>query len=411
MRRIIADSAGKIFFGAFILLAIAGLLIIPAYPGDQGTPGKVIWKYEGQPVQGYGHGEIPGDMVPWGASSPAVWNGRVYFGGNDALLYCFDAGTGKMIWKFGSSYYDPVGTPPIIYNGRVYFYSHCLDAMTGKEYWYCKGGGGNVPALYKNKVYNSGDKMYCHDAKSGKLIWEYEDSMRDYFKKSPTVYRDKVYSMTDNTIYCFDAGKGKVLWSQSLGWIVEARLSMDFPAVYDGKVFIGTEAGVIYCLNAETGGILWSFNGNEGQREKGDSAIRSSAVSKGRVVFSDGDHLFCLDTDTGCLLWTFEGRVSPPSISNGKIYIYASFNPDPDFYMESMYKDGIYCLDLNSGEVLWSRDVSIGTVYAPIIHGGRLYIGATCIDAGDPKAGGWTMFGGGPELGGYNRLEKQPLQY
>src|SRR5205085_5429614 len=32
--------------------------------------------------------------------APAAWEGRVYFACDDGHLYCLDAGTGRMLWKF-----------------------------------------------------------------------------------------------------------------------------------------------------------------------------------------------------------------------------------------------------------------------------------------------------------------------
>ena len=48
----------------------------------------------------------------------------------------------------------------------------------------------------------------------------------------------------------------ELAWAFSLGSVANARSQ---PAVADGSVFVGTEAGVVYALDAATGCMLWQF--------------------------------------------------------------------------------------------------------------------------------------------------------
>ncbi|HEC92120.1 MAG TPA: serine/threonine protein kinase, partial [Candidatus Atribacteria bacterium] len=52
------------------------------------------------------------------ASSPAVVNGKVYFGSWDGYLYCLDT-NGKLLWKYGTD--SNVFSSPAVVNGKVYF--------------------------------------------------------------------------------------------------------------------------------------------------------------------------------------------------------------------------------------------------------------------------------------------------
>jgi outer membrane protein assembly factor BamB len=93
--------------------------------------------------------------------APACWNGRVYAGSDDGYLYCLDAHTGAVVWKFRGAPADrpdrrqlgnghlvslwPVRGGPVIVNGVVYFgagiwptfgvFLHAVDAGTGKATW------------------------------------------------------------------------------------------------------------------------------------------------------------------------------------------------------------------------------------------------------------------------------------
>ncbi|MGA2621124.1 MAG: PQQ-binding-like beta-propeller repeat protein [Thermoguttaceae bacterium] len=93
--------------------------------------------------------------------APACWKGKVYTGSDDGHLYCLDAKTGAVVWKFRGAPADrpdrrqlgnehlvsfwPVRGGPVIASGTVYFgagiwpifgvFVHALDAETGRPKW------------------------------------------------------------------------------------------------------------------------------------------------------------------------------------------------------------------------------------------------------------------------------------
>ncbi len=75
------------------------------------------------------------------------------------------------------------------------------------------------------------------------------------------------------------------------------------PTVSDGRVFVGSDTGFIYALNATTGCAYWSFKANAGVRTP---VILSPAGSNRRLAFF-GDiraNLYAVDATTGKLVWT-----------------------------------------------------------------------------------------------------------
>lgn len=95
---------------------------------------------------------------------PLVWEGRAYFVSDDGHLYCLDAGTGGLHWKFRGGPADrrglgngrlvstwPARGGPAIADGTVYFaasiwpfmgvFLHALDARTGQVKWTNDGDG------------------------------------------------------------------------------------------------------------------------------------------------------------------------------------------------------------------------------------------------------------------------------
>lgn len=96
--------------------------------------------------------------------APAAWEGQLYFGSDDGHLYCLDAESGVLRWKFRGAPTErhllgngrlistwPVRGAPVVKDGTVYFgasiwpfmgiFLHALDARTGRVKWTNDGDG------------------------------------------------------------------------------------------------------------------------------------------------------------------------------------------------------------------------------------------------------------------------------
>lgn len=104
-------------------------------------------------------------------STPAVVNGRVYIGGDDAKLHCLDAATGKPLWAFEAQ--RGIWSSPCVVDGKVVFGSYdgflyMLDAASGKELWRhdLEGPVLSTACIVDGAIYiGSGDgHFYCFGA-------------------------------------------------------------------------------------------------------------------------------------------------------------------------------------------------------------------------------------------------------
>lgn len=79
------------------------------------------------------------------------------------------------------------------------------------------------------------------------------------------------------------------------------------PVEYRGNVYFGCADHYFYCLEAETGKVVWKFR---------TSNINwcNPAVSGGKILFGSTDcHFYALDALSGEKVWVFEASTLSPS--------------------------------------------------------------------------------------------------
>jgi len=90
------------------------------------------------------------------------------------------------------------------------------------------------------------------------LKWSYTTGIGPYDESSsPAVVNGVVYiGSDDGNVYALNAGTGTLLWKYATGNGVESS-----PTVANGVVYVGSAPynGSVYALNANTGAKLWSY--------------------------------------------------------------------------------------------------------------------------------------------------------
>lgn len=100
------------------------------------------------------------------------------------------------------------------------------------------------------------------------------------------------------------------------------------PALADGKIVFGSDAGVLWCLDALTGRVLWWY----GTADKtGKGIVSSPKIQDGRVYFgSYAGTLHCLDVETGAEIWASKPCDyigSSPALLDGRLFIGLEYQP------------------------------------------------------------------------------------
>jgi outer membrane protein assembly factor BamB/predicted phosphodiesterase len=172
----------------------------------------------------------------------------------------------------------------------------------------------------------------------GKELWQFKTHGPVY--STAEVAGDRVVvPSTDGNIYALDAKTGSELWTRETPRAIVAS-----PRVTGDVIYLGSSEGVFRALNLKDGSLKWEFKGLGGFVE--DKPL----VEEGRVIFGAWDeHLYALDAETGKLLWKWQGDrrgqlYSPaacwPIQAQGTVFIVA-----PDRLMTA--------LDAASGKQIW----------------------------------------------------------
>lgn len=110
------------------------------------------------------------------------------------------------------------------------------------------------------------------------------------------------------------SGQPSVNWQFDTGGDISAS-----PIEVNGVVYIGSETGIFYALDAATGAEVWQF-------DAGAPIKCTAAVSDGKVFFGADDYLFCLDITDGSEVWRYTRGGSAtdvtvsPAIAHGIVY-------------------------------------------------------------------------------------------
>jgi len=138
------------------------------------------------------------------------------------------------------------------------------------------------------------------------------------------------------------------------------------PTVVAGRVFVGSDNGYFYSLDARTGCLYWSFQqGSIVRNSPMVGAVTGQGASRFAVFFGDGHaNVYALDAQDGRLLW--KTKVDPHFVAritagvtyyNGKVFVpvssseeFSSGHPD---YSCCTSRGSVVALDANTGKEIW----------------------------------------------------------
>ncbi len=221
-------------------------------------------------------------------STPAVIEGRAWFGTGDARMYCVNAG-GEVLWSYTAG--GALESSPSVADGRVYVgcsdgYLHCVRASDGERMWTFPTGDDtpSSPVVVGDRVYvgSRNGFLYAVDRVAGTRVWRYRAGAG--IVGTPAVVDGRVFVGADDAVvHCVKADEGSALWRTRVASGMAAS-----PTVLDGMLVVGDRSGALNALEAESGAWVWTH-------EAGASVVSSACIAGGRIyVGSLGGTFYCL---------------------------------------------------------------------------------------------------------------------
>jgi len=136
-------------------------------------------------------------------------------------------------------------------------------------------------------------------------------------------------------------------------------------AVENGRVYIGSDDGKIYCLNLSNGEEIWSF-----QTE--DSVEATPCLLDGSVFAGSSDSfLYALDAKTGEFKWKYETGAKILGSVNWTL----SPEKDKIWVLVGSYDNKLHCVDSVTGQLVWAYETDNYLNGAPAVADGKAVFG------------------------------------
>jgi peptidoglycan-associated lipoprotein len=254
-------------------------------------------------------------------------------------VYCVDGTTGQLLWAYEDEHafdiaiyicpalvdvncdkvLDVVSVTP---RGVVL----CLDGRTGRRLW---GFQAEAPTVYSPSAFdldrNGVPEIAVADLRgglylishAGEQLWKVASEVPFYGAPAMGLVNDQpVVLMSDRggALRSFDGASGNLLWRQAPS---ASRLSTSPVAFKDAggpevpwKVLVGTEAGEVHLVNAQSGALIWTRTMAE-KEVVGDFSV-GDLSGDGLLDFAfstSGSRIMAANVANGAVLWSKKFKV------------------------------------------------------------------------------------------------------
>jgi outer membrane protein assembly factor BamB len=276
--------------------------------------GLSLRKNEPQPPQRYRRiwqtrvpGGFPFYIVP--KSAPVLVDDVIYRGCDAAKMQAFDAATGNIIWEYqatGAAARKGIWSTPAVHEGKLYFGAYngvvyCLDASSGEEIWtrsYGEWVGASpivVPRhdlLYIGLEYErpwAKGGLCALDVHTGEKAWE--RLVHNFQHGSPSYWQGGdmiLWGSADHEMLALEAKSGKPVWSFATERSVKYASAIDEAR---GIVAFASFDKNVYVLDLKTGSKLGAW-------ETGEICYTTPLILGNKLFCGSGDRkLHIMDLD------------------------------------------------------------------------------------------------------------------
>ena len=317
--------------------------------------------------------------------------------GNDEVVMCLEASTGRELWKYSypapavtgapSSHPGPRSTPAVA-NGKIVTLGvagtvSCLDASTGKLLWKKENESGLLPQFYTGMsslivdgmcIFQLGGKdngqVVAFDLNTGNEKWKYTGEGPAY--ASPSVMTagkaKHLILFTEKSLVSLNLPDGKLIW-QVAAPPLQRFYNCVSPYIDGQTIYYTGQGSGTKALQVVREGDKFATKELWSNAEIG--AKWNTAVLKGGYLygFTDQRKVYCLNAQDGQKAWLDEathsdfativdcGSVLIGLPSTGNLLV---LKPDPKAYTEiARYKvaeTAVYAFPIIAGNIIYVKD-------------------------------------------------------
>ena len=312
-------------------------------------------------------------------ASPVIVNGVIYTMDGDNQVVALSETTGDKLWDYDVKVTERERTR----EGRAGVIERIKDPFS----LFRSNSGVDKESVGGGVTYDGGTVFVTSglgvvaalDPTTGAEKWKYEG--RVPMNSAPVAKNGRVFAITDdNELFGFNANTGEVLWTYQ--GIVESAsmLSSPSPAVVDDVVIAPFSSGELIALRVQNGGVLWQDSLSSNARLTPLASLNDiatgPAIADGYVIASaQSGVMSAFDFRTGQRIWRQPaGTLGIPLIVGDFVYAVTT-------------EGQAVCLSKLDGSVVWLQQLEAfknakkrkkRIVWAgPVMAGGRLFVASS----------------------------------
>lgn len=158
------------------------------------------------------------------------------------------------------------------------------------------------------------------------------------------------------------SGQGNLKWQFKTNGASKAK-----PMVYAGILYVGTNDGFLYALDADNGKLKWKFN-SEGEIAGSVALYKTGFWNKKRIIFGSGSGKVFAVSSKGKLIWSND--------TGHAVYSPVSVDDEGVAYVGNNGGE-LIALDADTGKIIWKNNESnLAIESQPIIMKDKVYVGS-----------------------------------
>ena len=298
-------------------------------------------------------------------SQAIIENGRVYLSspGMRTIMWCLDLNTGEEIWHtnqvveiMGDQLYNTPNnqSTPVVLDKYIMYRE--LGARGNK------GPSKEIVFIDKENGEIAKDMLAGHvDYRAGNAPFAANEKFTVYTHGTQDIHEKPAIGQGFNRLICKDTETGKKRWEYNVGF------TFANPVLLENQIFIGTQTGYMYAFDADKS---YGHNRTAKWQFRANGAInRKAEVSGDKLFFGANDGTFyCLNKNTGALLWKMQTKIESSAFRH-----FSTPYANENIVVVGSASKEVYGFDSNSGELLFTIQADDWVRARPVVQENQLF--------------------------------------